>query len=511
MLSTRTFPKQSFVASSFTHAWQYGVALSLLTLQEVWLTLYSNNTSLRLLRLLLGYKAFVMTGPSFLSIPYELRQGIYKNLLTADDIQVLTLDDTWGLHLSILRVNKQIHGEAVEVLCQSTGWILFTGLNWNEYCRVARPSENADTVLRSESLTNLIGSIPMRQLEESHRISNALIVHLGDLESLEGRCDMYSGPKFMAPALAMPHLMLLIEALDFDSRESVADEDSGTLEELWLNHATSKRQFSRAIVQPKRNVSKIGVLDRIFVIKQRWITDASGVWEDVLKQTLSHCRSEMTWSARLMLLSAMVDAISSSVSLHERACISIHALRLGAWFHSIVEEEEDKSVPERLDFFTDIAIRYCRSVGNVRSVKVILDWYINMQPSPVAFNYMMGNACVTDGRLFAAAYFFWTSRRQQWSTHGEVPEGVYFGEMNDDVISRATNQGDYERLRRLERFGSLLGRSTDGLAYVGDRMKHDESLILTSEEVISYWGMTDEEWENILERRRRYLFGSEEA
>ena len=313
----------------------------------------------------------------FLSLSFELRQEIYKHLLTADDIQVLTLEDTWGLHPAILRVNKQIYNEALEVLYQSTGWIALTGLDWNEYCQIGgRSRNNSDAVLRAESLKGLMGTIPLRQLQGYHSVPSARSVHLEHLESQDWRCGIYTGPAFIAPALAMPHLMLLIEAIEYDCTWSVVIEDDGSLQTLCLNQFPSWRHSIEMLRRPSKNYAKIGVLEYIFIIERSWMTDISGLWNEVWRQTLVNCRSWTACESRLTYMGDVVCDHQGSLTRYEEACISIHAIRLQAWFQSIVEKDIiDRSVTDDLQFFIRTAITYCRSVGNLASVKVILTWY----------------------------------------------------------------------------------------------------------------------------------------
>ena len=54
----------------------------------------------------------------------------------------------------------------------------------------------------------------------------------------------------------------------------------------------------------------------------------------------------------------------------------------------------------------------------------------------------------------------------------------------------------YELAGRLKSFWNLLSRNIDGHVFVGDVIEHDGNVILTIDEVISYWSFTDQEWEN---------------
>ncbi len=66
-------------------------------------------------------------GPSpLLALPRETRDQIYRELLTPT-IGIGNVErDSYGLEPSILRVNRQMHAEASEVLYNESCWILFT-------------------------------------------------------------------------------------------------------------------------------------------------------------------------------------------------------------------------------------------------------------------------------------------------------------------------------------------------------------------------------------------------
>ena len=69
------------------------------------------------------------TRAGFLSLPLEIRDAIYAELLCIDEFDILVRSSEWKLHLDILRVNKQISGEASRVLLTQNDFIVVSGVS----------------------------------------------------------------------------------------------------------------------------------------------------------------------------------------------------------------------------------------------------------------------------------------------------------------------------------------------------------------------------------------------
>lgn len=109
------------------------------------------------------------TAVGFLTLPRELRNRIYEELLSVDEFQVQQFADWRKLEPKILSVNRQIHHEASQTLYDENGWLTLTAEKW------AVESMVYDRV---ESLAGFPGGSEPVKRYPNDRLSGSAIVHM---------------------------------------------------------------------------------------------------------------------------------------------------------------------------------------------------------------------------------------------------------------------------------------------------------------------------------------------
>ena len=202
---------------------------------------------------------------NFLLLPCEIRNMVYKKLLCVEEFRALSHPDAWGLTTGLLRANKQIHKEALDVLHRRNIWVSLT-----------LPSGDAVTYFM-EHKPSVVHRIPMKAWEKHHHWPPAMDVFFKMHDDNRGE------PKqsFLLSEFAMPQLCRKVTTI-IKTNKTLTELDGPE----WIMYGDSIRLDINAISAfPTRYLDRLtGQFTDAWGLHSVYLGFESDKWASVAKQ-----------------------------------------------------------------------------------------------------------------------------------------------------------------------------------------------------------------------------------